>query len=133
MMKPFWYEPSGAVVRKNVTVQGVTEPGAAVNDVADGVTLRPPRPVYENVYVSDTLPTLVADRGTVCEPAMSPIAIDAWFRSLASSFGIDGMDEQQRPWPFRNASQSFRLLSKTRPGSTALFGSTWPAPQANGS
>src|SRR4051812_26661759 len=128
--KPFEYAFSGAVVRRNVTVHGVAEPGAAVNDDTDGVTVRPGRPVLENAYVSDCEPTLVAVRETVCEPARSPTAIDAEFRFDASS---DGPAPEKRPWPLRNASQSFRLLSKTRPGSTALFGSTWPAPQLNAS
>src|SRR5712691_7542286 len=130
-MKPFVYASRGAVVLRNVTVQGVTEPGAAVKDVTDGVTVRPARPVYENVYVSDCEPTLVAERETVCEPARSPIAIDAEFRSEASIGVIDGKLAQHSFWPFRNASQSFRLLSNTRPGSTALFGSTCPAPHLN--
>jgi len=86
-MKPFEYAFSAAVVRRNVTVQGVTEPGAAVNDVTDGVTDRPGRPVVENVYVSLFEPTLVAERETVCEPARSPIAMDAEFRSDASIAG----------------------------------------------
>src|SRR5215203_2268514 len=83
-MKPFEYVLSGAVVRRNVTVHGVTDPGAAVNEVSDGVTVRPDRPSVENVYVSELEPTLVAERETVCEPARSPIAIDATFRSDAS-------------------------------------------------
>ena len=37
------------------------------------------------MYVSEAEPTLVTVRGTVCEPAMSPMAIEAEFRSLASS------------------------------------------------
>src|SRR6266542_4408078 len=98
-------------VQRKLTVHGVTERGAAMNDVTDGVTDKPGRPVVENVYVSLVEPTLVAERATVCEPA----------RSLYSF------------WTLRNASQSFRLLSNTRPGSTALFGSTWPAPQLNAS
>ena len=43
-MKPVAYAFNGAVVRVNVTVQFVVEPGAAVNDAADGVTVMPARP-----------------------------------------------------------------------------------------
>ena len=44
VMKPVVYAFSAAVVRVNVTVQFVVDPGAAVNDVADGVTVIPARP-----------------------------------------------------------------------------------------
>ena len=61
-MKPFEYVSSGVPVFRNVTVHGVLEPGAAVNDVTDGVAWIPARPSVENVYVSDFEPTLVAVR-----------------------------------------------------------------------
>src|SRR6266498_3120510 len=105
-MKPFEYAFSAAVVRRNVTVHGVTERGAAVNDVTDGVTDKPGRPVVENVYVSLVEPTLVAERANVCEPARSPIAIDAEFRSEASIAVTAG--SLYSFWTLRNASQSFR-------------------------
>src|SRR5215218_5128705 len=119
-MKPLEYVPSGAVVRRNVTVHGVANPGAAVNDVTDGVTKRPGRPVVENVYVSVADPTLVAVRETVCDPARSPIAIDGRLRSDAS---IAGPGPLYSFWPLRNASQS----------ESPLFGTTWPAPHRNAS
>ena len=76
-----------AVTEVNVTVHDVFEPGVAVNDVTDGVTWIPGRPVVENVYVSDFEPTLSAVRLTVCAPGRSPIAIDAELRSEASIAG----------------------------------------------
>jgi hypothetical protein len=48
-MKPFEYVSSGVPVFRNVTVHVVLEPGAAVNDVTDGVAWIPGRPVVENV------------------------------------------------------------------------------------
>ncbi len=111
-------------MRRNVTPNCVCEPGAAVNEATDGVTVMPVSPLTENVYVSEAEPTLLAVRVTVCEPARSPIAIDATFRSLASSDGIDADVAQHSFWPFRKASQSPKPLSKTRPGSAALFGAT---------
>ena len=86
-MKPFEYVSSGVPVFRNVTVHGVLEPGAAVNEVTDGVAWIPARPSVENVYFSDFEPTLFAVRLTVWAPAMSPIAIDAELRSDASIGG----------------------------------------------
>src|ERR687897_3393127 len=126
--KPCWYTPIGADVRRNVTLNCVDEPGAAANEATDGVAVMPVRPLTANEYVSDCEPTLFAVRVTVCEPARSPIAIDAWFRSLASSDGTAADVAQHSFWPLRNASQSLKPLSKTRPGSAALFGATWPPP-----
>jgi hypothetical protein len=87
MMKPFEYVFSGVPVFRNRTVHGVLEPGAAVNDVTDGVAEMPGSPVVENVYVSDLEPTLSAVRLTVWAPGMSPIAMDAEFRFDASIAG----------------------------------------------
>jgi hypothetical protein len=53
-----------------------------------GVTteLKPGRST-DAVYVSLAEPTLFTVRVTVCAPARSPIAIEAWFRLLASMAG----------------------------------------------
>ena len=81
----------------------------------------PVRPLTAALYVSVCEPTFVTVRVTVCDPARSPIAIDAWLRSLGSierlhDAGTSSLVPQRKP------SQSAKPASKTRPGSIAFVG-----------
>src|SRR4051812_43662240 len=94
-MKPFWFALCAAeAFRVDVTLQDWVAPGAVVN-AAGSAASRPSRPTTDGVYASDFEPTLVALRETVCDPAMSPIAIDAELRFDPS---IAGSGPVYRPW-----------------------------------
>ncbi|OPZ50451.1 MAG: hypothetical protein BWY91_02853 [bacterium ADurb.BinA028] len=80
------------------------------------------------------MPTLVTVRETVCVPANDPMAIEAELKSLGSVRNPSAASFAQvlgptaEVLPQRKASHWFQPLSKTKPGSVALLGVTWPAP-----
>ena len=73
-----------ASVRVNVRLSVFVLSDLISNGATVGVVM-PGRPEKLTVYRSVLFPTLRTVRVTVCVPAMSPIVIDARFRSLGSS------------------------------------------------
>ena len=72
-----------------------------MRDVGLTTVVNPGGDVTAAVYVAAVSSTFVTFRVTVCVPASPPIAIDGWFRSLASIAGIDAGRQLHR-WPCRN-------------------------------
>src|SRR5262245_58831955 len=99
-----------AVVRVKVTVNDLLCPRRSVSVDGWTLTLKPGRPVVVAVYVAEPGPTFVTVRVTVCEPARSPIVIDARFRSLGSS---------EYPAP-ASASQASGLMPAVAPHRKAI-------------
>src|SRR5215218_8667672 len=105
-------------------LSGCEAPGAIVNTGWSSDTLTPVSPDVEAVYISDALPTLVAVRVTVWLPAMSPIVIEAMFRSLGSIGDRSPVQSDAASWPVpqMNRNQSVGPFAKTSPGSAASVG-----------
>jgi hypothetical protein len=115
------------VVRETVTANDLVSPGARVRDDGEMVVSKPPMPATFALTVSELPLTLVSRRLTVWVPAKSPIAIEARLRSLGS-IGVYAEQNEPGCTPQMKFSQSLKPESYTRPGSSALLGSTWPAP-----
>ena len=75
-------------------------------------------------------PTLVTVRFRVWVASSSATAMDGALKLLGSSTGIPLVVQKEAgSWvPQRKPSQSPHVESKTRPGSAAAVGLTWPAP-----
>ena len=134
LIEPVWNVPrAAAAVRVNVTDHGMDAFGLIAKVGVDGVTVIPVSPSTEKVYVSDCEPTLFAVLVTACDPARSPIEIEARLRLLGSiepnpAGGAAQSGPVSWPVPQMNAIHSAGPESNTRPGSAAFRASTWPAP-----
>src|ERR1044071_8667882 len=135
VMKPFAYALNAAETSVKSTVYVCAWPGASVKEDGDTVTFRPVRPDTLAVYVSVLSVTFVTVRWRVSAPARAPIAIDGRFSSFGRIARLGQAELTELPIVEQ---MNPRYLLKppdwyTRPGSRNFFGSTWPAPCANGS
>ena len=93
------------MVRKNSTVYDALPPAGMVSVDGVIVVLKPAAPVRAAVTVSGPPLTFFSVRRIVWRPAMSPIAIEAWLRSLGS-IGITPAQPPPGCTPQMKASQS---------------------------